>query len=132
MIEPPEVPIPEVPTILDAAIVKHPTSGADCLLATTEDGEQVAFGFEAESATPGLLVVDPKLWLEAAEAGPPEESPLAFEAVEDPWADDWLQAVVAHPVGAEWLAGIKSEHPDAYRQWFAQTEYDEGGEEGSG
>ena len=132
MTEPTEVPIPEVPTLADATIVRHPTSGRDCLLGTTEDGEKVAFGFEAESATPGLVVVDPRLWLEAAEDGVPEESPLAFEAVEEAWGDDWLQAVVAHPVGAEWLAGIKREHPDAYHKWFAQTEYDEGGEEGSG
>ena len=126
--EPRDVPIPEVPTLADATIVQHPRTGRDCLLATTEDGERVALGFEAESDAPGLELVDPKLWLEA----PDEESELAFDAVEEAQGDDWLQAVVAHPVGAEWLARIKEEHPDAYHTWFAQAGYDEGGEEGSG
>jgi hypothetical protein len=130
--EPPEVPIPEVPTIADATIVRHPTSERDCLLATTEDGERVAFGFEVESDRPGLVRVDPGLWLTAAETGAPEKSPLRFDAVEDAMADDWLQAIVAHPVGSEWLQAIKQEHPDAHHEWFAQTDYDEGGEEGAG
>ncbi len=131
--ETPDVPIPEVPVLASAEIVQHPTSGADCLLATTEDGERVAFGFEVEGDAPGLDVVDPGLWLAAAETGEaPETSPLRFDAVEQPRADDWLQALVAHPVAAEWLAGIKREHPDAYHRWFAQVDYDEGGEEGSG
>ncbi len=127
-----EVPIPEVPSIASATIVQHPTSGRDCLLATTGDGDHVAFAFEVESDTPGLSIVDPALWLAAGEAGFPEHSPLRFEAVEEPQADDWLQAIVSHPVGGEWLGRVKQAHPDAYHKWFAQTEYDEGGEEGSG
>lgn len=126
--DPPEIPIPEVPALAEAAIVQHPTSGRDCLLATTERGERIAFGFETESDAPGLELVDPKLWLEA----PADESELAFEAVEEAQADDWLQAVTSNAVGAEWLGRIKDEHPDAYRKWFAQAEYEEGGEEGSG
>jgi hypothetical protein len=128
----PEVPFPEVPSIVDATIVRHPQSGRDCLLVTAEDGEQLAFGFEAESDAPGLEIVDPGLWLRAAEGGPPERGPLRFLAVEDPRADDWLQALVAHPVGAEWLGRIKRAHPDAYHRWFAQADYEEGGEGGAG
>ena len=130
----PELPIPEVPSIADARIVQHPTSGRECLLVTTEDGERVAFAFEVESDTPGLAIVDPALWLAAPDSQetPPERSSLGFAAVEEPRADDWLQAVIAHPVGAEWLSGIKQAHPDAYRRWFAQADYEDGGEEGSG
>ena len=127
-----DVPIPEVPALADAAIVRHPASERDCLLATTENGATVAFGFEVESDRPGLVLVDPSLWLTAAEIEAPERSPLRFDAVEDAMADDWLQAVVAHPVGSEWLSRIKEEHPDAYHEWFAQAQYDEGGEEGAG
>ena len=127
-----DVPIPEVPTIADATIVRHPTSGADCLLVTTEEGEQVAFAFEVESDSPGLTIVDPEIWFRTDEDPAPEQSPQAFEAAEEARADDWLQAIVSHPVGNEWLAGIKDAHPEAYHDWFAQTEYDEGGEEGSG
>ena len=127
-----DVPIPEVPTIARATIVRHPTSGQDCLLATTDAGEQLAFAFEVDSDSPGLELIDPELWFPAAEEGALERSPLRFEAVEEARADDWLQAVVSDPVGAEWLAGIKDEHPTAYHKWFAQREYDEGGEEGSG
>ena len=126
--EPPEIPIPEVPTLVEATIVRHPATGRECLLATTEDGERLAFGFEVESDAPGLELVDPKLWLEA----PDEESEVAFEAVEDARADDWLQAVISNPVGAEWLDRIKDEHPEAHHKWFAQDDYEEGGEEGSG
>jgi hypothetical protein len=125
-----EVPFPEVPSIADASIVQHPTSGSDCLLVTTEEGEHVAFGFEVESDMPGLEIVDPHVWLTAGEA--PEHSRVRFEAVEDARADDWLQAVITHPVGAEWLGRIKRAHPDAFHQWFAQTDYEEGGEEGAG
>ena len=128
----PEVPIPEVPSIAEARIVEHPTSGRDCLLATTEDGEHVAFAFEVDSDAPGLEIVDPAVWLAAADADSPEHSALRFQAVEDARADDWLQAVIAHPVGAEWLGHIKEAYPDAYRAWFTQPDYDEGGEEGSG
>jgi hypothetical protein len=127
----PELP-PEVPGIASATIVQHPTSGRDCLLATTEDGDRLAFGFEIESDSPGLVIVDPGLWLTAGEDGSPEHSALGSEAVEEPRADDWLQAILADPVGAEWLGGIKRSHPDAYHAWFAQTEYEEGGEEGAG
>ena len=130
----PELPIPEVPSIADARIVQHPTSGRECLLVTTEDGERVAFAFEVESDTPGLAIVDPALWLAApdSEETSPERSPLGFAAVEEPRADDWLQGLIAHPVGAEWLSEIKRAHPDAYHRWFAQDDYEEGGEEGSG
>ena len=127
-----DVPIPEVPAIAHASVVKHPESGRDCLLVTTEDGQRLAFAFEVDSDMPGPEIVDPRLWLAASAEGDPEHSPLAFEAVEEPRADDWLQALVTHPVAAEWLAHIKEAHPDAYHKWFAQTDSDEGGEEGSG
>ncbi len=127
-----EVPFPEVPAIADAAVVRHPDTGADCLLVTTERGEHLAFAFEVESDMPGIETVDPLLWLAAADEGSPEHSSLRFQAVEDARADDWLQALVSHPVAAEWLGEIKREHPDAYHKWFAQTEYESGGEEGSG
>jgi hypothetical protein len=120
-----DVPIPEVPAIAQAQIVQHPQSGRDCLLATTEEGELVAFGFEAESDAPGLSIVDAKLWLAADD----DQTPLAFQAVEEARADDWLQAIVSHPVGSEWLGGIKREHPDAYQKWFTQADYEEGGEQ---
>ena len=127
-----EVPIPEVPTIAAARIVEHPASGRDCLLVETDGGEKVAFGFEVESDSPGLSIVDPGLWLAAAGQESPDHSRQGLEAVEDAWADDWLQALVAHPVASEWLNGIKREHPDAYHRWFAQTQYEEGGEQGAG
>jgi hypothetical protein len=126
-----EIP-PEVPSLVEATIVQHPTSGRDCLFATTEDGERVAFGFEVESDAPGLVLVDPDLWLAAADQGSPERGPLRLAAVEDPRADDWLQALIAHPVGADWLKSIKQAHPDAYHQWFAHEDYEEGGEGGAG
>ena len=128
----PEVPIPEVPTIAEATIVPHPKSGSDCLVVTTEEGERVGFGFEVESDSPGLEIVDPELWGVAADRGSPEQGTLRFAAVVEAMADDWLQAVSTHPVGAEWLSRIKRAHPDAYHEWFAQTRYEEGGEEGSG
>jgi hypothetical protein len=124
------VPFPETPTLLDAKIAVHPAGGRDCLLATTEDGQRLAFGFEAESDRPGLEIVDPQLWLEAGRE--PEDSPLVFEAVKEINADDWLQAVVTNPVGKEWLERIKAEHPDAFETWFSQRQYETGGEEGSG
>ena len=126
-----DVPIPEVPSIASATIVEHPSGGRTCLLASTEDGEQIAFAFEIESDTPGLSIVDPELWFPAAEGGSPEHSWLRFEAAEDPRADDWLQAIISDPVGAEWLGQIKQESAEAYHEWFAQTEYEEGGEQGS-
>jgi hypothetical protein len=124
------VPFPETPTLLDAKIAVHPSGGRDCLLATTEDGQRLAFGFEAESDRPGLEIVDPQLWLEAGRE--PEDSPLVFEAVKEINADDWLQAVVTNPVGKEWLERIKAEYPDAFETWFSQRQYETGGEEGSG
>lgn len=124
------VPFPETPRLVEARIAAHPAGGRDCLLARTEDGGTIAFGFEAESDRPGLQIVDPQLWLEAA--GEPEDSPLVFEAVEEINADDWLQAVVSHPVGNEWLERIKEEHPAAFETWFTQSQYEAGGEEGSG
>lgn len=127
-----DVPIPEVPGLADARIVRHPESGRDCLLASTEDGRSIAFGFEVDSDTPGLSIVDPGLWLAAAETGSPEHSDVRFEAVEEARADDWLQALVAHPVAADWLGRIKQAHPEAYHEWFAQEDYEEGGEGGAG
>jgi hypothetical protein len=123
------VPIPDVPTIVDATIVEHPETGRECLLATTQNGEWIAFAFEAESYLPGPVIVDPALWLNAAGTGSPEQSPVRFKAVEEPQADDWLQALITHPVSAEWLSRIKHERPDAYHRWFAQEEYEEGGEQ---
>ena len=124
------VPFPETPALADARIAAHPDGGRECLLATTEDGRRLAFGFEAESDRPGLLLVDPQLWLAAADE--PESSPQVFDAVEEANADDWLQAVVTHPVGNQWLERIKEEHPSAFETWFTQRQYESGGEEGSG
>jgi hypothetical protein len=123
-----DVPTPELPALVNARLVRHPQGGDEFLLATTESGDHVAFGFEVESDAPGLVLVDPRLWLEASEEGAPEQSELRFEATEEAWADDWLPALMAHPVAAEWLAGIKREHPDSYESWFAQEDYEEGGE----
>jgi hypothetical protein len=120
---PVDVPIPEVPAFADAAIVEHPSTGRECLLATSEDGDRLAFGFEVEGDVPGLELVDPALWLAGAEAS---------EAVDEARADDWLQALVAHPVAAEWLGRIKQAHPEAYHDWFAQIDYEDGGEAGGG
>jgi hypothetical protein len=124
------VPFPETPKLVEARILAHPAGGRDCLLATTEDGRHLAFGFEAESDRPGLEIVDPRLWLEAASE--PEDSPQVFDAVKEINADDWLQAVVTNPVGNEWLEGIKAKHPQAFATWFGQRQYESGGEEGSG
>src|SRR5258707_12942894 len=85
-----EVPIPEVPTIVDAEILQHPGSGSDSLLVTTESGDRVAFGFEVESGSPGLVFVEPSLWLQPADSA--EQSDVAFQA-EHGVADEWLQAV---------------------------------------
>jgi hypothetical protein len=118
------VPFPETPALAEARIVEHPESGSGCLLARTEDGQRVAFCFEVDGEEPGLVIVDPNLWLEAGER--------PSDTVAETQADDWLQAVVSNPVGSTWLGLIKREHPDAYHDWFAQTGYDEGGEQGSG
>jgi hypothetical protein len=120
------VPFPETPKLVNARIAAHPAGGRDCLLATTEDGQRLAFGFEAESDRPGLEIVDPRLWLDAADE--PEDSPLVFEAAKEANADEWLQAVVTNPVGAEWLERIKEEHPTAFGTWFTQRQYETGGE----
>jgi hypothetical protein len=124
------VPFPETPKLVDARIVAHPSGGRDCLLATTEDGQRLAFGFEAEGDRPGLQIVDPQLWLEAASE--PADSPRVFDAIEETTADDWLQAVVTNPVGNEWLERIREAHPAAFGTWFTQRQYETGGEEGSG
>jgi hypothetical protein len=124
------VPFPETPKLVEARIAAHPSGGRDCLLATTEDGRRLAFGFEAESDRPGLMLVDPQLWLDAADE--PLDSPKVFDSVEEINADDWLQAVVTNPVGNEWLERIKEEHPAEYETWFSQRQYEAGGEEGSG
>ena len=126
------MPIPEVPTIVDAEVVEDPRGGHDLLLATTNAGERVAFGFEVESDDPGIVRVDPGLWQVANEAGASEDDASRFDAVVDARADDWLQALVAHPVSAKWLTRIKEAHPDAHHSWFAQTDYETGGEQGSG
>ena len=126
-----DVPFPETPALAEASIVQHPRTGHECLLAMTEDGQELAFGFEVESDKPGLVTVDPRLWL-TADDDAPERSDVRFEAVDQAQADDWLQAIVAHPVGDEWLKRIKHEHPDEFHRWFAQEDYDEGGEQGSG
>lgn len=124
------VPFPETPRLVNARIAAHPSGGRDCLLATTENGKHIAFGFEAESDRPGLVTVDPRLWLDAAQE--PLDSPQVFDAVHDINADDWLQAVVTHPTGNEWLERIKEAHPAKYETWFSQRQYEGGGEEGSG
>jgi len=124
------VPFPETPRLAEAQIATHPSGGRDCLLAKTEEGESVAFGFEAESDRPGLVTVNPRLWLDAAQE--PLDSPEVFDAVEEINADDWLQAIVTHPIGNEWLERIKQAHPSEFETWFSQSQYEAGGEEGSG
>ncbi len=123
---------PEVPAFADARIAAHPTSGADCLLATDEEGRRLAFAFEPEGDAPGVSLVDPDLWHDPAAGNLAEGGPRRFEVVAEAWADDWIPAISAHPVGLEWLARLKAAHPEAYHVWWAQTQYDEGGEEGSG
>lgn len=122
----------DAPAIASARIVRHPRTGRDCLLARDEEGRRLAFAFDAEGDAPGVSLVDPDLWLEQAGVGEPELGPRRFEVFDQPWADEWLAAIVADPAGNEWLAGIKREHPDAFRTWFALEQYDEGGEEGAG
>ena len=124
---------PEVPALADARIVEHPASGRECLLARDEEGRRLAFAFETEGDAPGISLVDPDLWWEAADdEEPPERSARRFDVFEEPWADEWLPAITAHPVGSEWLGRIKEHDPDAFHTWFAQAQYEEGGEEGSG
>jgi hypothetical protein len=104
------VPIPEVAAFSEATVVN------DRLVATTEDGRRVAFAFEVNGDDPGPVQLDPD----------------RLERIEDPRPDEWLQALVTHPVSAAWLGGIKSEHPAAFDRWFEQRGYEEGGEEGAG
>jgi hypothetical protein len=119
---------PESPRIVDARIVRHPETDRECLLARDEDGRLRAFAFEVDGDAPGISLVDPALWRDALGA----DQAARFDAIEEAWADDWLPSVVAHPVGDEWLKGIKAAHPSAFREWFAMTQYETGGEEGSG
>ena len=121
---------PESPRITYATIVGDSESGHEGLLARDERGRELAFVFEATSDAPGLSLVDPRRLQEAADA--PDDSEERFDAVIEPRADDWLPSVVAHPVGAEWLRNVQARHPAAYHAWFAQTQYETGGEEGSG
>ena len=121
---------PESPTIVHAEIAVEPASGRECLLARDRDGRELAFVFELESDAPGVSLVDPALWRHAARA--PEDSPERFDAVSEPRADEWLPSIVAHPVGAEWLRHVEERNPAAYHSWFAQTQYESGGEEGAG
>lgn len=130
--DPIEGAVPEMPELAGAEIVREPRSGRECLVATTVGGERIAFAFEVESDLPGLERVDPRQWLDAAASGAGETGDEAFEAVEDARADDWLQPLLAHPVGAEWLGHVRDAHPAAFRRWFSQADDDEGGEEGSG
>jgi hypothetical protein len=131
-VEPVEGAVPEAPAVTSAQIVREPTSRRECLLVTTATGERLAFAFELGSDFPGLERVDPGPWLAAAADGAPADSEAAFDAVEDARADEWLQPLLAHPVGAEWLGHIREESPEEFRRWFSQADFDEGGEEGSG
>jgi hypothetical protein len=82
------------------------------------------------SDSPGVSLVDPARLADVTGAG--EDDARRFDAVLEPRADDWLPSLVTHPVAAEWLARIEQRHPAAYRRWFEQTQYESGGEEGSG
>ena len=121
---------PESPRIADAEIATDPATGRECLLARDEQGREMAFVFELESDAPGVSLVDPAAWRRAVAA--PDDSAARFDAVVEPRADDWLPSIVAHPVGAEWLRHVEERDPVAYHAWFAQTQYESGGEEGSG
>lgn len=101
-------PIPEVPTFVDVTIV------GDHLVATTEEGERVAFAFELAGEDPGPVRLDAD----------------DLERVEDPHPDEWLQALITHPISAAWLDRIKADHTEAFNAWFEQRDYDEGGGEG--
>jgi hypothetical protein len=119
---------PESPRLAEARIERHPETGRECLLAWDEDGRLRAFAFEVEGDAPGLSLVDPALWREALG----DDQHARFDATQEAWADDWLPSVLADPVGGEWLARIKAAHPRAYREWFALTQYETGGEDGAG
>lgn len=120
----------ESETITGAEIVQDVPTGRDVLLATLEDGRVLAFVFDVEGHAPGLSIVGSCPRVAAAAGGYAEYRPEGFAAVDVAWADDWLPAIEAHPVGAEWLARVKRAYPEAYRSWFAQSAYEEGGEEG--
>jgi hypothetical protein len=121
---------PESPRIVEAKIVADPRSGRECLLARDAGGREVAFAFELESDAPGVSLIDPASWREVAATE--EDSPERFDAIVEARADEWLPSIVAHPVGAEWLRHFEERDPGAYHAWFAQTQYESGGEEGSG
>jgi hypothetical protein len=121
---------PESPRLADAEIAVDAATGRECLLARDQDGHELAFVFELESDAPGVSLVDAAAWRAAARA--PDDGAERFDAVVEPRADDWLPSIVAHPVGAEWLRHVEERDPAAYHAWFAQTQYDAGGEEGSG
>lgn len=115
-----------------AEIVQDAQTGRDYLLATIEDGDGqvLAFVFDAEGDTPGLSIVDSGPRVASASGDYVEYRPERFAAVDQPWADDWLSVIAAHPIGAEWLARLKRAYPEAYHSWFAQSNYEEGGEGG--
>jgi hypothetical protein len=121
---------PESPRIVEAEIVGDPRTGSECLVARDSAGRALAFAFEVSSDAPGVSLVDPASLQDVTAA--PEDDARRFDAVLEPRADDWLPSLVAHPVAAEWLARIESRHPGAYRSWFEQTQYESGGEQGSG
>jgi hypothetical protein len=121
---------PESPRISEARIVAHPTSGNECLLVRDADGRDVAFSFELESDAPGISQIDPAAWRSVAETA--EDSLERFDAIVEARADEWLPTIAAHPIGAEWLRRLEEREPAAYHAWFAQTQYETGGEEGSG
>ena len=121
---------PESQRVVAAEVVRDAEGERDVLLVRADDGRRHAFVFEVESDSPGLSRVDPARWRAAAAA--PEDSAERFDAVVEARADDWLPSLVAHPIAAEWLRRIEEEHPSAYHLWFAQTQYESGGEEGSG
>ena len=121
---------PESPRIRHARVAHDVGTGGECLLVEDEHGRELAFVFEVESDAPGLSLVDPARWRQAAASM--EDSPERFEVVVEPRADEWLPSLVAHPVAAEWLRRIEERHPAAYGIWFGQTQYESGGEQGSG
>lgn len=121
---------PESPRILEAEIVGDARTGSECLLARAEGGRRLAFVFEVTGDAPGVSLVDPAQLGEAT--GAAEDAPERFDAVVEPRADEWLPSLVAHPVAAAWLERVEARHPEPYRRWFEQTQYETGGEGGSG
>jgi hypothetical protein len=121
---------PESPRIVSAEIVGDPGTGTECLLARDAAGRELAFAFEVSSDAPGVSLVDAAALRDVLAS--PEDDARRFDAVLEPRADEWLPSLVAHPVAAEWLSHIERDHPSAYRAWFEQTQYETGGEQGSG